>query len=338
MLTSDDRRMLLDRFAAGPGKLSHAWGDLPSAARDWRPAPDAWSAREILNHCADAEANAYARIRFLIVEDHPVIRAFDEGQWARAGDYRALPAESALAVVEGLRGHTNVLVRRLPDDAWQRAGAHTEMGRFTAERCLRLSVDHIEAHAAQIESNGHAWRSAVAQASSIDAPGAAPIDPERHARIEQYAAGAARLRAAWEAVPRDLRQQRPAPGEWSAHEIVCHAADSETNAYTRIRFLVAEDSPVVQGYDQDRWAAALDYHALPAESALATVDAVRAHTAAYIRRLPEAAWRRAGTHSESGAYRGDDWLGIYAQHLEDHARQIEGNVRTLREGGGSGTR
>jgi hypothetical protein len=135
-----------------------------------------------------------------------------------------------------------------------------------------------------------------------------------------------------------LRQQRPAPGEWSAHEIVCHAADSETNAYTRIRFLIAEDSPVIQGYDQDRWATALDYHTLPAESALAAVDAVRIHTAAYIRRLPEAAWRRAGTHSESGAYRGDDWLSIYAHHLEDHARQIEGNVKSLRVGGASGKR
>ncbi len=154
--------------------------------------------------------------------------------------------------------------------------------------------------------------------------------PERSALIEQYAAGAARLRAAWAAVPPEARHWRPAPGEWSAHEVVCHTADSETNAYTRIRFLVAQDDPVIQGYDQEHWVSALDYPALSAASAMAAVEAVRGHTAAFIRRLPEVAWRRAGTHSESGPYSGDDWLHIYSVHLEDHARQIEENVASFR--------
>ena len=127
-------------------------------------------------------------------------------------------------------------------------------------------------------------------------------------------------------MPPEARHWRPAPGEWSAHEVVCHTADSETNAYARIRFLVAQDDPVIQGYDQEHWVSALDYPALSAASAMAAVEAVRGHTAALIRRLPEAAWRRAGTHSESGPYSGDDWLRIYAAHLEDHARQIEENV------------
>jgi hypothetical protein len=333
MLSSSDRDALLERYAAGAGKVSAAWRNLPPAARDWRPDPGDWSAHEILCHVADAEANGYARIRFLAAEADPVIRAFDENRWARAGEYRALPAESALAVVEALRAHTVALLRRLPADTWERAGTHTETGRFTAERWLRINAEHLEAHAAQIESNHQRWSTAGALAASASAPPPASPDPARSARIEQYAAGAARLRAAWESVPPEARQWRPAPGEWSAHEVICHAADSETNAYARIRFVVAEDSPVIQGYDQERWARVLEYHSLPAESALAAVDAVRAHTTALIRRLPEAAWRRVGTHSESGRYRGDDWLDIYSVHLEDHARQIEENVRSFRRSG-----
>jgi hypothetical protein len=131
-------------------------------------------------------------------------------------------------------------------------------------------------------------------------------------------------------VPPEAIHWRPAPGDWSAHEVVCHTADSETNAYARIRFVVAEDHPTIQGYDQEHWVSALDYPALPAESAMAAVEAVRGHTATLIRRLPDAAWRRAGTHSESGPYSGDDWLRIYSAHLEDHARQIEENVASFR--------
>ncbi len=56
------------------------------------------------------------------------------------------------------------------------------------------------------------------------------------------------------------------------------------------------------------------------------VEAVRANTLALIGRLPETAWTREGRHTESGRYTAEDWLKIYADHLEGHARQIEKNV------------
>ncbi len=149
---------------------------------------------------------------------------------------------------------------------------------------------------------------------------------ERQTLIEQYAAGPARLRAALATVPAEAVKWRPAPKEWSAHEIVCHCADSETNGYARIRYVLSEKDHVIQGYDQDRWAVTFDYHAAPLEPALAVVEAVRANTAALIRRLPDEAWAREGRHTESGRYTAEDWLKIYADHLEGHARQIEANV------------
>jgi hypothetical protein len=149
---------------------------------------------------------------------------------------------------------------------------------------------------------------------------------ERDTLIQQYADGPARLRAALAKVPEAARKWRPAPGEWSAHEVVCHCADSETNSYARIRFLVAEKDPVIQGYDQENWARTFDYHALPLEPALATVESVRASTAALIRTLSEADWAKRGRHTESGAYGAEEWLEIYADHLENHARQIENNL------------
>jgi hypothetical protein len=149
---------------------------------------------------------------------------------------------------------------------------------------------------------------------------------QREKLIQQYAEGPARLRAALARVPEAARTWRPAPGEWSAHEVVCHCADSETNAYARIRFLVAEKEPLLVGYDQEVWARTFDYHALPLEPALAVVESVRATTAALIRTLPEDAWQRRGRHTESGPYAAEDWLRIYADHLENHARQIESNL------------
>jgi hypothetical protein len=108
--------------------------------------------------------------------------------------------------------------------------------------------------------------------------------------------------------------------------VIVHCADSETNAHGRIRYVLAEEQPVIQGYDQDRWAVTLDYHSLPLAPALATVTAVRANTTALLRRLTDADWARVGTHTESGRYGAEDWLKLYADHLEIHARQLERNL------------
>ena len=149
---------------------------------------------------------------------------------------------------------------------------------------------------------------------------------ERAALIQRYADGPQRLRAALATVPPAALQWRPKPGEWSAHEIVCHCADSESHASLRIRMLVSDPEPVIVGYDQERWAQVLDYHAHPIEAALGVVDAVRTSTAALLRRLGDEAWSRAGRHTESGPYAAEDWLRIYGAHVHDHASQIEGNV------------
>ncbi len=154
---------------------------------------------------------------------------------------------------------------------------------------------------------------------------------ERKDHVERYARGPALIRAAWEKVPEPARKWRPGPGKWSPHEIVVHCADSETNAAMRIRYLVAEKDPVIVGYDQDRWAAEFDYLAHPAEAALATVEGVRGHTAALLHRLPESAWAKEGRHTESGRYTAEDWLKIYAEHLEKHAGQIERTLAAWRE-------
>ena len=159
---------------------------------------------------------------------------------------------------------------------------------------------------------------------------------EREGLIRQYAEGPTRLRQALAKVPLAARKWRPAPGEWSVHEVVCHCADSETNAAARIRYVVAEKDPLVLGYDENAWAARFDYHSHPLEAALAVVEAVRANTAALIGRLPEEAWSKEGRHTESGRYTAEYWLRIYAAHLEEHARQVEKNLAAWEARGASG--
>lgn len=144
--------------------------------------------------------------------------------------------------------------------------------------------------------------------------------------IRRYAEGPALLRKALEIIPQETLKWRPVPGRWSVHEVILHCADSETNAHMRIRYLLAEADPLIVGYDQDNWARILDYHALPLEPALTTIEAVRANTVPLLRSLPESAWKKSGRHTEHPIYGVEKWMELYAEHLEVHARQIERNM------------
>ena len=153
---------------------------------------------------------------------------------------------------------------------------------------------------------------------------------ERNALIDRYANGFTRLAAALAKVPKEAMQWRPGPHKWSAHEVIVHCADSESYAHVRLRILLASDPPAIHGYDQARWAQVLDYHTLPVETALRTVEAVRANTVPILRRMTAADWAKVGTHSEVGRYGTEDWLKTYSEHLEKHAGQLERNVAAWR--------
>lgn len=153
---------------------------------------------------------------------------------------------------------------------------------------------------------------------------------ERQNMIRRYEQGPARLNAALASVPPEAMKWRPGEGKWSVHEVVCHLADSESNGAQRIRYLTAEERPLIVGYDQEKWARVFDYHSAPLEPAIAVVESVRANTAALLKRLPESAWSATGEHTESGRYSAEDWLAIYAEHLEKHSGQIERNVAAWR--------
>lgn len=143
----------------------------------------------------------------------------------------------------------------------------------------------------------------------------------RLARLERFAAGFAAVADALDGADDDDLDRRGPSGEWSAREIVHHLADSESMAYIRLRRLIAEDAPLIAGYDEPEWARRLHYER-PIETSIEVLHAVRDASQQLLMALTPDEWERRGTHSESGEYSVDDWLGIYSEHSHEHADQI----------------
>src|SRR5712692_4363235 len=104
----------------------------------------------------------------------------------------------------------------------------------------------------------------------------------------------------------------PAPGKWSARDIVCHLADCEIVFAFRLRQTLAEDHHVIQPFDQEKWAGT--YAAFELGAALDVFSSVRHWNVALVRSLPGAALAKKVTHPE----RGDETFQTIVETMAGH--------------------
>lgn len=142
--------------------------------------------------------------------------------------------------------------------------------------------------------------------------------------IRRYAEGPDEVRRAVEHLIDAQLDTRPSddPAGWTARQVIHHLADSEMTSAIRLRRLLTEDDPLIEGYDENEFARRLHYGDRPIAPSLDALTAARSTTVQLLERLTEDDWRRAGTHTESGRYGVEDWLRLYAAHAHDHAYQI----------------
>jgi hypothetical protein len=114
-----------------------------------------------------------------------------------------------------------------------------------------------------------------------------------------------------------------APDKWSVAHVLRHLADTDVVWGWRMRLILAQDRPVITGFDQDLWADRLDYaHADPNES-LETFAVLRRDNLRLIERATPDDLKRVGVHAERGEESAGYLVRLYAGHDLMHLAQIE---------------
>ena len=116
------------------------------------------------------------------------------------------------------------------------------------------------------------------------------------------------------------KQKQPAPGKWSAAEIVCHLADCEIAFGFRLRMTLTEENPTLQPFDQDRWA--VNYPGIDADLSLASFAGLRKWNLHLIHTSLPAAASRPATHPERGAMTFQTIVETMAGHDLNHLAQL----------------
>jgi DinB superfamily len=123
---------------------------------------------------------------------------------------------------------------------------------------------------------------------------------------------------------------RPAEGEWSVIECLGHMVDSELVTSARYRWVLAEDEPPLQGYDQEAWTARFDHaHDDPA-LLLDLLCALRNSNLSLWNRATLADRIRTGIHAERGPESFELLFRLQAGHGRVHRAQAEQALATIR--------
>lgn len=113
-----------------------------------------WSARQVIHHVADSEAQSYARLRRLIAEPGTQIQGYDEAGWGENETlgYTELPIAHSLEVFKAVRASSLEIIKRLKPAQLDNSGTHSESGEYTIKTWLETYINHPLEHAEQIRS------------------------------------------------------------------------------------------------------------------------------------------------------------------------------------------
>ena len=123
-----------------------------------------------------------------------------------------------------------------------------------------------------------------------------------------------------EAIGPERGFEAPAPGKWSPGEIVAHLADCDLVFGFRLRQTLAENAPVIQPFDQDKWAKT--YHGITPTEALQAFKAFREWNLVLLEDLPPSARARTVTHPERGTMTFQTIVETMAGHDLNHLGQL----------------
>jgi hypothetical protein len=150
--TPETRNRHIGQIAGLPKRMRQAVTGLKDDQIDSTYRDGGWTVRQVVHHVADSHMNAYIRFKWAMTEDAPIIKAYEEAEWAKLKDSHLTPVEVSLTLLESLHARWTVLLRSMTAEDFQRRLTHPDSGPHDVDWLLSLYSWHGDHHLAHITS------------------------------------------------------------------------------------------------------------------------------------------------------------------------------------------
>lgn len=137
---------IIDHYEAAGLRLKKAIAGLTTEDMNAVPVEGKWSIQQLVIHVTDAELAFVDRMKRVITSDNPQLLAWNENAYMANLSYAEQSAEDAAATVELLRRQMARVLRKLPAQAFERTGTHSERGRQTLSEIIGFANAHLDHH------------------------------------------------------------------------------------------------------------------------------------------------------------------------------------------------
>jgi uncharacterized damage-inducible protein DinB len=144
------RAAAFEALEASPKKLAELTRKLDDGALRKKPAPEKWSALEVVCHLRDVERLWADRLVKAAFSEKPSFYMLDVDALAAKNSYNTQDLAAALKEFARLRDDNLRLLRVLPASQWKRSGIHPKRGEITIEHVVETMIGHDQDHFGQI--------------------------------------------------------------------------------------------------------------------------------------------------------------------------------------------
>ena len=137
---------------AFPAKLKALVGSLSEEQLEAQYRPGSWTIRQVCHHVADSHINSYVRFKWTLTESNPMIKTYDQNQWAELPDAKAAPVEISLALLTALHTRWVYMLRNITDEQYNLTFIHPEKKQeLNLKWLVGLDAWHCRHHYGHIE-------------------------------------------------------------------------------------------------------------------------------------------------------------------------------------------
>ncbi len=113
------------------------------------------------------------------------------------------------------------------------------------------------------------------------------------------------------------------PEGWTIRQVIHHLSDSHHNSYTRFKWTLTEDKPIIKTYYEERWAELFDGKTAPINLSLNNLTALHAKWVYLLKGLSNKDLDKTFIHPDGNEeVTLKENIGIYAWHCEHHYEHI----------------
>ena len=110
---------------------------------------------------------------------------------------------------------------------------------------------------------------------------------------------------------------------WTIRQVTHHLYDSHHNSYTRFKWTLTEENPVIKVYYEERWAELFDSKSAPIQLSLNTLTALHAKWVYLLKGLTARDLEKVFIHPDGNEkVTLKENIGIYAWHCDHHYEHI----------------